>query len=254
MFITIDLERMVVVHKTDDHTTASYLASIELPHVPTLVSAHHLVGYWKFTDLELRKLYKGITGADFIGYGRPQLAAAVVTLIERMPFTDCAKFEVYQQYQSISQKDDARYRYVKGSSKPAPVDDDYTIEAICTAPLTIEEAAKLKAVQAPEPAKGNPHPGATAPQHTPAAPTPAPQQRSRPVAPTSAAPAAPRGGQRTVIWDAADAAWEKAGKPTDVKAVLTLRKAIMDDLENQGVKRTSCSSELGNWQKARIPG
>jgi hypothetical protein len=46
--------------------------------------------------------------------------------------------------------------------------------------------------------------------------------------------------------------WADAGKPTGASAVLALRKQIMNKLEEEGVKRTSSSNELGNWQKARL--
>lgn len=89
---------------------------------------------------------------------------------------------------------------------------------------------------------------AVAAPHTPAAPGSGSQP---PSSTPRTAPAAPRGGQRTVIWDHMDAIWEQAGKPSSLNTVLVLRKRCMDELEQQGVKRTSASSELGNWWKAR---
>ena len=57
---------------------------------------------------------------------------------------------------------------------------------------------------------------------------------------------------REKIWAVADRMWEEAGKPIEKGTVLALRKDIMNVLEQDGVKRTSSSNELGNWQKARI--
>lgn len=54
-----------------------------------------------------------------------------------------------------------------------------------------------------------------------------------------------------VIYEVADAMWEAAGKPTEAKAVLKLRKEMMNELESRGVKRTTSSSTLGAWQKDR---
>lgn len=67
------------------------------------------------------------------------------------------------------------------------------------------------------------------------------------VAPTRAS------GVRAIIWDHADKVWSAAGSPSDKATVLALRKQMMAELENQGVKRTSSSNELGNWMKTRIP-
>lgn len=64
---------------------------------------------------------------------------------------------------------------------------------------------------------------------------------------------APNGQTSNLIWDVADEIWVNAGRPTELKLVLSLRKKIMQDLETlHGVKRNTASNELGKWQKARI--
>lgn len=64
---------------------------------------------------------------------------------------------------------------------------------------------------------------------------------------------APRAaGTRDQIWKRADELWAAAGKPMDAKVVLQLRKEWMNVLEKEGIKRTTCSSEFGNWQKERL--
>ena len=72
-----------------------------------------------------------------------------------------------------------------------------------------------------------------------------------PVAPAPA-PRQPRATNvKQIIHNVANRIWEDAGRPSTVKEVLVLRKAIMNHLErNLGVKRTTASSELGNWQKS----
>lgn len=59
-------------------------------------------------------------------------------------------------------------------------------------------------------------------------------------------------GKRSVksqIHGIANEMWNAAGRPTDVAVLRKLRKTMMDVLEQQGVKRTSASTELGQWQK-----
>lgn len=64
---------------------------------------------------------------------------------------------------------------------------------------------------------------------------------------------APKGQTSNLIWDVADEIWVNAGRPTELKLVLSLRKKIMQDLETlHGVKKNTASNELGKWQKARI--
>lgn len=60
-------------------------------------------------------------------------------------------------------------------------------------------------------------------------------------------------GKRSVkdqIHGIANEMWNAAGRPTDITVLRKLRKTMMDVLEQQGVKRTSASTELGQWQKS----
>lgn len=90
----------------------------------------------------------------------------------------------------------------------------------------------------------------------PAVTGPAPSE-SRPTASTGATSTEIRGragGQRDIIFAAADEAWEKLGKPTDLSVVRKMRVEVMNTLERQGVKRTTASTTLGAWQKLNIVG
>lgn len=62
-----------------------------------------------------------------------------------------------------------------------------------------------------------------------------------------------KGEKTATIWDVADKMWDAAGKPTDPKLVLKLRKQIMNELEqNYSIKKTTSSTSLGGWQKSRL--
>ena len=66
-------------------------------------------------------------------------------------------------------------------------------------------------------------------------------------------PSAPRSGNRVTIFEVADRMWNEAGAPKDVSIVLPLRKTIMAELEaNHGIKKTTSSTALGEWQKLRL--
>jgi hypothetical protein len=66
-------------------------------------------------------------------------------------------------------------------------------------------------------------------------------------------PSAPRGGNRVTIFEVADRMWNEAGSPRDLSIVLPLRKTIMAELEaNHGIKKTTSSTALGEWQKLRL--
>lgn len=69
-------------------------------------------------------------------------------------------------------------------------------------------------------------------------------------------PAQPKQTKKgTVKWRihaTANVMWKEAGSPKDIAVLRTLRKQIMDTLEEEGIKRTSASTELGQWQKLII--
>lgn len=56
-------------------------------------------------------------------------------------------------------------------------------------------------------------------------------------------------GQREVIFAAANAKWNEMGNPTDMGVIRKMRIDLMNELEAQGVKRTTASTTLGAWQK-----
>lgn len=62
-----------------------------------------------------------------------------------------------------------------------------------------------------------------------------------------------KGEKTATIWNVADKMWEQVGSPKDLKEVLKLRRKIMDELEqNYSIKKTTSSTALGGWQKARV--
>lgn len=85
------------------------------------------------------------------------------------------------------------------------------------------------------------------------APATGPDRTAAPVTAQAKAPSAPRGGNRATIFEVADRMWNEAGSPVDPSVVLPLRKTIMAELEaNNGIKKTTSSTALGEWQKLRL--
>ena len=62
-------------------------------------------------------------------------------------------------------------------------------------------------------------------------------------------PVQKRANVSVLIHKVANEMWSTVGRSTEVKRLLKLRRSIMDRLETMDVKRTTASSELGNWQK-----
>lgn len=84
----------------------------------------------------------------------------------------------------------------------------------------------------------------------------APTAPDRPAANTVApkkTSSAPRGGNRAIIWEVADRMWNERSNPKEAHVVLALRREIMAVLESEnGIKKATSSTALGEWQKVRL--
>lgn len=243
MFVSVDMQKLVFLHKHHDHETLSALAWLEAPERSVLIdSTAREYFLLKLTDLELRMLYKNTmqsdapvhTGIDNSVYLRELLATIVDS---HMQAKLAIREEVEAQCEHVT--DDlykgTAWTYAIGSKRPAKQQELFPLTGKPLTPASLAQAVQL------------------APQRrlTRAAATPAPAPK-----PTASAPPAAKQRQpsvRPIIWAAADRMWEAAGKSMDKAVVLELRKKIMAALESEsGVKKTSSSNELGNWMKARL--
>lgn len=237
MYISIDKSRLLVLHKHPNYQVVCGLVFIEAP-ADSVVEITHLDrpnllnGY---TDMELQGLYKALTGEA--GHpGRTEVKKQLFACFAALPTTDALPHEVEAQSLYYKTECHAPGRYVKGAKRPGQPKDK--VGLWCSAPaeqdwrdLVVATAAPLNVAAGVVAANSEPRPKR---QHS--------------------GPSTPKGtGVRATIWEVADRLWEAAGKPADKKQVLDLRKRMMEVLEtDHGVKRTSSSNELGNWQKARL--
>ena len=243
MYFTIDMCRLLVLHKHPSFVVACALADLEIPDsayfITQLDTERRL---YTISESQLVGLYRNITGEQPQHTGN-QLRKLILELASRLPETDVRQAEVERQCDyATAHPADGPYRYVRGASRPHRAAE---LAPGLTTGVASDPGSVLATFVAPK-AKAQTFvlsPDMREPSE------PEPKAPRAPRAPGSA----PKGGVRQVIWDTADAMWQAAGQPKDKHAVLALRKAIMDELEAQhSVKRTSSSNELGNWQKARI--
>lgn len=222
MYVSLDMQNMKIVHKHSSVNAVCGLVHIELPDVAVNVCPIDMTVKHK-TDMEIKMLFRSCFPGQADHMPVAEMKSKILQFAEEFPVTDLDELEVKRQADSIRDGDKKAYKYVKGSfraSRPAELFADATGDAVRA--------------------------GATVPASSAARPV-------RPAAAPRAATGAPRAsGVREKIWAVADRMWEEAGKPTEKSTVLALRKDIMNVLEQDGVKRTSSSNELGNWQKARI--
>lgn len=240
MYACVDVTRMAFLYTHQDASVLSKLAFIETPHLAVKVHPCDAPSDFEgYTDLELRLLYKHTTEGDHTSAHRPTLLASCFALAQQLPPRDKVDaFSLDLQYRAIRPGDERKFVYVPGASVPMPMDELFEL------PIARCEQrwgqAQIIAVAQRAPAAAA----------TPAAPVQRPS--SAPATPAPRVVAPQRGGTRTVIWQVMDVVWEQAGKPTEMKTVLALRKHAMDELGTKhGVNRSTASCELGNWQKAR---
>lgn len=252
MYALIDRERMVFVYAHANPMALSNIAWIELPNAPTVIVCGDSPSYFDLlTDLELKLLYKNTTGVDHTGYSKAPLMQIVCDLALRLPELQCSAYELQLQAGCIPDGTVDIYCYVRGQYKPALMGDLFAPQGVTVQRSEAEELAANSGKLRFDYRRSTTASASTG--HAVRAPltsTPKPQ-RPAPSAPRNVAPP-PRGSTRETVWQEADRMWEEAGKPTAMTTVLALRKRIMDALEQKGVKRTSSSNELGNWQKTRL--
>lgn len=241
MYISLNRDKMQFLHKHENFRVVCDLDFIEAPRQHVDVAPVDCKTFLRYcTDLELQLLYRNTTGGEDSRYHGDQLRSVITELAERFPVSDVNPFEADQQAASLGK--DGHHEphvYVKGATRAAKPGDLYA-PSVLKGTLTEDEAA-IAARRRPAPAI---LPGITKspPKHTKVDPSAA----NVVTAPRKA------GKTTSTIWGLADRMWEEAGKPKELSTVLHLRKKIMDALEKINIPRSTSSSSLGNWQKARI--
>ncbi len=194
----------------------------------------------EFDDVQLQLLYINTTGnMDGATYARNVVCRILFYYFNKMPETHIGDNSGAQAQWAIDKDQQGSCLYAVSGSVPRVAEGD--IPAFKTLPDTTAEAA-IEAGKVPELTPG-----------TQQAWAPARESASSNTQSSGERSATPRAsGTRDIIFAKADEMWEYAGKPTDTKLVLMLRKEIMAALELEGVKRNTSSNTLGQWQKERL--
>lgn len=243
MKVAIDMDKMrvVAVHRVQDILHG--LVFLEARNVRNVLfdDTDRAAFLDRMATLELTLLLRNLTGQEFPPqYDNLARRDAIATAIGKMKDKLVDERELDLQIEAVQEQlrlpigKVPQFRYVLGAKVPKI--EDGGLSALAANPLTADE---LQASATAQRRSARPAP------YTPNAAEPR-------TAPALQAPRA-AGSVRPVIRGVADRMWEAAGKPTDKASVLELRKKMMAELEEQhGVKRTSSSTSLGEWQKDRL--
>lgn len=244
-YVAIELSKLQVLFVVDDIWIAGCLVDLQCKDDESVLVGEMSNGrdWQRFTDSQLVTLFRNVTGLPSIcSMTRRQIIQVICDAITTIPPVKYKKHEVELQCQAAEAVGNERPRlqYVYGALKPSIVGDGELPFAKGFATQENIEAAKAGKL-----------PAFTSPQPV-ANPAPLPQPATPAIAPAAApkqAVSAPAGKVSAVIWDTADKFWIAAGSPKEVKDIMKVRKETMDELEKHGIKRTTASNELGNWQR-----
>jgi hypothetical protein len=250
MFYLIDVSNMTLVRKHSKPSILNDLATIECGNVATLITdLDDRFFASRFTDFELKRLYKAVTSQELKHYFVDGIMLALRRALEAFPEDEINPHLALAQANyaiANNENDDGKiinYRYKAASVLPETLlDFDIPVPRSMFAanpafaaglPSTVTLRAAAHAVA---PAEAT---AAAVPKPTPAAP-----------AAHSANPHIGTRGAASIVIGVADEMWKAAGSPRDISILLQLRKKMMDHLEAEyGIKRTTASTALGGWQK-----
>ena len=251
MYVLIDKDSMQVRYKHHDPKVLADLMHIEFPQCSAAVLSCEVTLPWqRFADMELRMLYKNLTGTNFPGFTRHGLEPNISTILMDLPESQLNATEIATQAACVTMTDLTLYKYAPGASKPLEVN-----EAYCAKPL-VSAAKFTPVIPPPPPLNAAPTPTArslnpivqklyaAAENKQPSTPRP-PRD---PNAPPAVAGIPGAGSKTGRVWEIADEIWLAAGKPSDTKGI---RKQIIEACEAQGINGSTASVQYGKWKATK---
>lgn len=242
-FVLLNRDALTVNYKHSDTSVLCNLAWIELQE------HYHAIGepvdvLRGLTDMELKMLYRNITGKDITTDSRFASLQILIDLLEAMPVADVYPLELETQAACINEGQRGFFKYVKGAKRPAQIAElfnpSFTTES--------DPEAEARALAGDWPSLAKKTPVKTHQQ--------APQQaQAQKPARTTSAPQKEPGATTTSgkIWALADSVrkdFEGKNRGADIAGI---KKAVVDTLLAEGINRSTITTQLSHWQKNRFP-
>lgn len=162
MYVIVDRENLVFLHKHPRHDIIQDLRHIEVSHWKSITfPVDGSPKMLNFTDLELVLLYQNATGEKLhTGFSRLQLQQLVLDVAKQLPCSDVVPWEVTLQANSIPGDSEGFYRYVKGSTKPAKLEQLFVPPPLRSTGGAVPAANAPKAAPSAQKVHVNPNPWA----------------------------------------------------------------------------------------------
>lgn len=233
MFVCIDMDKLVFLHKHHDHDTISGLAFLEAPDRSTMIENSEREGWFnQLSQLDMQILYKNTTGFDMAYKWEDVQRSMMAKLVSRLDPTLALPEEVAAQVAAVEADlhNGIPYKYALGSRVPAKAQELFPLKA--ARPFTKTEVDEIERTTPP-----------------PLPPSPKPMAEPAPVATPKPKPGR-AGGVRPVVRAAAEKAWAEAGNGT-LKSWEEVRKQLIADLEAQSYHPTTIRIKLSEWAKEK---
>lgn len=269
MYISINMDRLVFLHKHQDHETVSRLAWLECGQqisvrIDSIEADNFLRGV---AHGDLCHLYQNTTGDSFLevewGARAFQFRERLREAARNMACTVCMVDEVDAQVAAVNDRLHAgeRFKYALGARVPAQEGELFPLAFIPLAPVQTKaaDARAAEQVQAHKEHLEAERRGDFLPAsvRTQAGLPPLP---SAPVAaPTApeAAPPAPKptkarsGSVQPIVYAAAEAAWSDPQRVSSGESWADVKARLFKQLSEQGLHPTTIRIKLSNWAKEK---
>ena len=254
MYVSIDMDNLVFLHKHADHEVVSAISWMEIGvHRSTRVTATDKARFLKtLTDLELKMLYKNTTGAQLAGDDPVTLRYQLASAVKLLSSTRAVREEVLAQLALVDDRVHAgeTFKYAYGARTPAQPQELFPLRGRPLSADELRNAADWARSDLPKltaNAPTGPWPERAEPQDDEVPPAP-PQDDAPPAPPV--VKKAKRVSATPLIRAAADKAWDAAGRPTDPDLLEQLIKQVQPGLEaDRGMHPTTCRIQLRKWAK-----
>lgn len=249
MYVSIDMDKLVFLHKHSDHDVVSGLAFLEAPDRTINVDRIDRSGFLdKLSRLDLCMLYKNTCGLPSSPVAdSPVLRRHLQGMLERMNGREAVAEEVQAQVALVEADlhKGIPYRYAKGAKRPAAPMELFPMTGKPLDTRTLDRLAEEAGRNAEEivqawPEKAHQGPGSPDGVVPPV-----------PVAPDRPQRAARAGSVRPVARQAADDAWAAAGKGT-LATWEQVRAALIEKLVGDGYHPTTVRIKLSEWAKENL--
>lgn len=237
MYILLNQELLTLNYKNADPLLLCNLAWIELGSSAYTIGPCDHTTLRGLTDLELKILYRNITGAELETQSRNAVLQILCDLMEAMSVNFFDPNEVETQAACVPEEHKGFYKFVEGAKRPT-LQHELFNNAFTSGKLTELELKALQGIY-------------TSLSTKPSSTTPVKREFAERVLTPVKSKDPSEGTTSSKIWKLADSCWLDKGNPTDKASIDLLKKQIVQTLLGEGINRSTITTQLSHWWRNR---